>query len=254
MKLLGYIRVSTEEQAEHGHSLGIQDDQLHRYCELYGFELVDVIVDDGISAGVDLEKRPGGSELLDRLLDGQADGVAVQRIDRIFRKSIDGLVNAARFNQRGLSIHSVNERIDSSTPDGWLTLSILLATAEYERNKIRQRAVETAAGLREQGRAWGHAPYGCVAVDGRIFRDPDTWAVREQILAMKEDLSYAAIAAQLQADRVPNPSGGRLWHKSTLKGLIESHHDLEHIPYLPAPDETPVSAVDRIDKIFKEAQ
>lgn len=245
MKLLGYIRVSTEEQAKDGQSLAIQDMQLHRYAELYDAQLVDVIVDEGVSAGTALEKRPGGSELLDRLRDGEADGVVFQRIDRVFRLTVDGLVTAAKFNRQGIALHSVNEHINSATPDGWLSLTILLATAEYERNKIKQRAVETSAGLREQGKVWGHTPFGCMRAGSQLYRDPDTWAVRELIITLRKALSYAAVCTELQARKIPAPSGGKLWHRSTLKGIVDTHHSLEHIHARTVAPETRVSNISK---------
>ena len=249
MRLIGYIRVSTDEQARDGQSLAIQDLQMHRFCELYGHELVDVVVDDGVSAGVDLENRGGGAALLDQIRDGGIDGVVVQRIDRLFRKTVDGLLTAAWFNRRGVAIQSINEHIDTGSPDGWLTLTILLATAEYERNKIAQRAREVSEGLREQGKAWGPTPYGCVRGDGddagKLFRDPAKWAVREQIVEMRRTLSLRAICAELRERGIPAPGGGRLWHSSTLKGILDTHHDLEHIPTLPLARETLDSEIQR---------
>ncbi|MBE9538496.1 MAG: recombinase family protein, partial [Proteobacteria bacterium] len=213
------------------------------YAELYDAELVDVVVDEGVSAGTALEKRPGGAELLDRLRDGEAEGVVFQRIDRVFRMTVDGLVTAAWFNRLGLSLHSVNEHINSGTPDGWLSLTILLATAEYERNKIKQRATETSAGLREQGKAWGPTPFGCMRVGDKLYRDPETWVVRKSIVDMRTGLSLRAICTELREWGIPAPSGGRLWHTSTLKGIIDTHHTLEHIPDLPSAPETRISLV-----------
>lgn len=243
MKLIGYIRVSTDEQARDGQSLAIQDMQLHRYCDLYEHELADVYIDEGVSAGTPLEKRPGGSELLDRLRDGEVDGVVFQRIDRVFRMAVDGLVTAAWFNRRGLSLHSVNEHINSSTPDGWLSLTILLATAEYERNKIKQRARETSDGLRQQNKAWGPTPFGCIRRDDQLFRNPEQWGVRERIILMRKTLSLAAICTELQEKNIPAPSGGRLWHRSTLKGILDTHHEIERIPLLDNAPELSISLV-----------
>lgn len=236
MKLLGYIRVSTDEQAEKGKSISVQEMQLAKYCELYDHELVDVLLDDGISASVDLDRRPGGANLLMKLEDGLAQGVVIQRVDRGFRKTINGLVTAARFNACGWTIHSVNERIDTSTPDGWLQLTILLAMAEYERNKIVQRAHEISNGLRDQGIAWGHAPYGCIRVGDQIYRDPAKWSLRQRIIDLRmQGLSLRVIGRTLQRDGIRAPNGGRLWHLNTLTTILQSHDSLHHLPFLSDP-------------------
>jgi len=242
MRLIGYIRVSTEEQ-EDGRSLSIQDQTIHKYCELFGHELIDVVVDGGISAGTPLEKRPGGSELMDRLREGQAEGFVFSDLDRAFRVTVDGLMTAQWFEKNALAIHCVNEKIDTADPDGWFILTIKLAAAERERNKIRFRARKTSAGLREQGLAWGPTPYGCVREGERLFRDPATWAVRETIMDLWEGgdgLSMNAIATELRERGIEAPGGGRIWHRSTLRGLIQTHHDLKHIPL---PDSAPEARV-----------
>lgn len=231
-RLIGYVRVSTEEQGRTGQSLGLQQDQIRRYCELYGCELIDILFDDGVSASVPLQDRPAGEELWDRLMAGEADGVIVTRLDRAFRITVDGLVSATQLNNRRISIHSVHEHIDTRTSMGWYMLTLLLANAELERNRIRERAVETSQGLRAAGRAWGAVPYGCELDDKkRLRRDPATWAHRESIvkLATKGGLSLRAIAAELEERGIPAPGGGKHWHPSTLRNVLQSHSELETI-------------------------
>lgn len=230
MEVIGYIRVSTDEQANDGQSLSIQDLQLHKYCELHGHKLIDVIVDDGVSASINLDKRRGGSELIARLKDKQADGFVVQRLDRAFRITMDGIQTIEMFNRRNLTIHSVNEHIDTTTSFGKFVLRSMLSMAEFERDKISERATETFEGLREQGKAWGHTPYGLMRNGEKIYRNSETWPVREMIISMCAELSYRAVCAELQRKGIAAPSGGKLWHPSTLVGIIKSHNELKHIP------------------------
>lgn len=244
MRLFGYIRVSTEDQAKDGQSLAIQDLQIQRYCDLYEHTLVDVFVEEGVSAGAPLENRPQGRELIARLQGDEAEGIVIQRLDRLTRVTIDGLLLFASFNRQGLAVHSVNDRIDSATPDGWVQLTLMLAMAEYERNKIRQRAKETADGLRAQGKVYGPTPYGCMSVDGRLFRDPTTWAVREQIMDWRKGLSLRAIVEELRVRKIAAPGGGRCWHVSTLLGIIRSHPDIQNIPFIEDVIDTPASPSD----------
>ncbi len=252
MDLIGYIRVSTEEQANNGQSLGVQDLQLQKYCELHGHELVDVIVDDGVSASIDLMKRPGGRELVQRLMQGEAEGFVVQRLDRAFRITMDGLLMVEQFNKRDLTIHSVHEHIDTTTAFGRFVLRSLLSMSELERDKISERNKEVSDGLREQGKAWGHTPYGCVKVDGLLYRDPNTWPVREEIMQWREEgatqMSWRGIVNRLMQRRTPAPNGGRKWHVSTLQGIVESHHAIECYPLLSAKKETAVSIFSRVGK------
>lgn len=238
--LIPYIRVSTDEQ---GNSLRDQQRLIEGYAELFGHTLLQAVVDEDVSAGTPLEKRRGGAELMARLEAGEADGFVCTELDRVFRLAVDGLVKAEWFEERGLAFHTISDRIDTSAPDGWLSFAIRLVTAEWERRKIGHRTRRTMDGLRQECRVYGPAPYGTFDAGGFLLRDPETWAVRERIVAMKgEGTSLRAICKQLQAEKVPAPggkgkggkaTGGRLWHANTVKNIIKTHHDLEHIPEMP---------------------
>ena len=127
MRALGYIRVSTEEQAGQGHSLALQPDMIRQWCGLFGHTLVDVVEDRGISAGTALHKRPGGRELLRRLRAGEADVVVVYRLDRLFRNAQHGL-NFVRdeLDRTGVALQSISEKVDTTTAVGKFVLTILM--------------------------------------------------------------------------------------------------------------------------------
>ncbi|MEN6538903.1 MAG: recombinase family protein [Mizugakiibacter sp.] len=247
MRLLAYVRVSTEEQAREGHSLGLQPRRCADYCALHGHVLVGTVADEGVSASTPLGRRKGGAELLRRLRAGDADGVVVVALDRLFRDVLDGVQMFREFEDRELAVHSIRELLDTRTPAGRLQLHIQLATAQYERELTAQRCREVSAGLREQGRVFGTVPYGCVEQGGRLFRDPATWPTRQLIVNWRRHgaavhgstgdhapemrpVSYRAIRDWLHADRVPAPAGGRWWSTSTLRSLCESHDALVHLP------------------------
>lgn len=245
MRLLAYIRVSTEDQAREGHSLAQQPERLQAACIAFGHELVDLIAEaDGVSGGVPLERRPGGNQLLRRLKAGEADGVIVLRLERIFRDLLDGLHFFRGFARKhGVQVVSLAEHIDTSTASGRLALNIHLLMADHERDKIGERTREVMDGLRQQGRVYGHVPYGCVAVEGALYRDLRAWHYREDIVALHgAGNSLASIGALLRRRGVPAPNGGDRWSKSTLAALIKGHDSLLHLPVWgqsPAPATAP---------------
>lgn len=252
MRLLGYIRTSTGEQ---DNSISDQDTLLNRYCAMFEHEMVDVIIDEDVSAGITFEMRPGGRVLMDRLREGEADGIVITEIDRAFRLTVDGIVQSDWFTDQGLAILTIHERIDTSTPDGWLSFAIKLVTGEWERRKTKWRTRRSLNGLRERGLLYsGTAPYGCAKVEiarehtpegervkYALVRDPETWAIREEIVAMRERLSLRAICMSLREQGIPSPSGGWLWHVSTVLGILETHDRLKHIPMRAANNEARVS-------------
>src|SRR4051812_2078687 len=83
MKVIAYARVSTEEQANDGVSLASQTAKLKAYCDLYDLDLVEVIVDAGVSAkSLD---RDGLRRALEMLRNGRASGLVVCKLDRLSR-------------------------------------------------------------------------------------------------------------------------------------------------------------------------
>lgn len=234
MRLLGYVRVSTDDQAKGGHSLALQPERLAAYCLAMQHVLVDVVVEaDGVSGGMPLEKRPGGRELLRRLKAGEADGIVVIRLERLFRDLLDGLLFFRRLARRhGIAVHSLSEHIDTSTAAGRLALNIHLVLADHDRDKGAERTAEVMQGMRQEGRVFGHVPYGCLAIDGALFREPQSWKTRQSIVDMHQaqGLSLATISAVLRDRRVLSPTGAARWSKSTLADLIRTHASLCHLP------------------------
>src|SRR5689334_5533926 len=81
-KAVGYVRVSTEEQAREGVSLDAQEFRLRAYCTAAGLELVHLVREEGVSASKPLAGRPGGAELLRLMLEHQAGHVVALKLDR----------------------------------------------------------------------------------------------------------------------------------------------------------------------------
>jgi DNA invertase Pin-like site-specific DNA recombinase len=255
MRLLAYTRVSSDGQARHGHSLADdQPERLEAYCRAYGYELVGVISDQVSARKVALADRPGGAELLARLEAGDADGVIVVKLDRLFRDLLDGLDyfrdalyprrRKGRNPLRGWQVVSLAEHIDTSTASGRHMLKFSLLEADAEADRTSERTTHAIRGLRRRGRLYGHAPYGCIASGGTwdaeqgrmvnqlLERDPALWPVRERIVAMRTEqkLSLRAIAGRLADEGIQAPAGGAAWSPNTLNELIRSHGSLIHLP------------------------
>src|SRR5687768_2282197 len=98
MLAVGYVRVSTEEQAREGVSLEAQEAKLHAYCALQGLELVRIYRDEGISAGKPLASRPEGGALLAELARTGARHVIALKLDRLFRDAVDCLRTAREWD------------------------------------------------------------------------------------------------------------------------------------------------------------
>lgn len=231
IRVIGYVRVSTAQQAADGVSLGQQHDAIRAWCAARGYELVAIVEDSDVSGGTPLAKRPGGAVLLARVGAEQIDMIVSTYIDRLFRDTLDGLrCMRETFPALGARVMLINHDIDLSTPIGRLVATQLLSAAEFERELIAERTRRTSERLQATGRVYGATPFGCVAVDGKLYRDPEAWHTRQRIVDALGADSIRAVQLSLRAMRILSPSGSRTWSTSTLKNLRDTHDRLALLP------------------------
>ena len=251
MRLIAYIRTSTEEQDT---GATVQIKAIERYCEFNGDTLEDTLLDSDVSGGKPLEKRRAGRELIDALNAGLADGVIVHQLDRIFRNLGDGYAWLDQFDKQGWTLRTTEERVDTSTPDGWAAAIQKLFFADYERRKIAFRTKNAQMQMLAEGKVYSDPPYGTVAVGKYLYKEPREWAHRQYIYELYHQPgtdSYAKLRKHLFEMQLCSPKGKAKWSKSALRRLIISHHDFDHIPMLPTEHETVVSG-EPLSDVLKE--
>ena len=222
-RLVGYIRVSTEEQSSTGVSLQAQRERLEVYVSLYDGVLVDVIADAGVSAKT--LRRPGLTQALAALDEGRADGIVVAKLDRLTRSVRDlGELLDRYFRSERCSLLSVAEQIDTRSAGGRLVLHVLASVSEWERDAISERTRAALEHLRNKGVRLGGTPFGLRRVEGGdgivLDADDDEKVVIDEMVALRhEGLTLREIAEHLtQAGR--RTKRGRRWHASTVRGIL----------------------------------
>ncbi len=161
MRCYTYIRVSTEMQVD-GYSLDAQKDRLTKYAKYQKMEIVHEYCDAGKS-GKSVTGRPEFTKMLQDVA-GQKDDVdyiLVFKLSRFGRNAADVLNSLQRIQDFGVNLICVEDGIDSSKESGKLTITVLSAVAEIERENI---LVQTMEGRKQKAREgkWvgGPAPYG----------------------------------------------------------------------------------------------
>jgi hypothetical protein len=126
MQAIGYVRVSTDRQAEQGVSLEAQEAKIRAMATVQGADLGEVIVDGGESAKS--LNRPGLQRLLGLVNAGKIDSVIVAKLDRLTRsvKDLCGLLEL--FEKRKVALISVAESLDTGSAAGRLVITIMGAT------------------------------------------------------------------------------------------------------------------------------
>lgn len=197
-RALGYIRVSTDKQADHGVSLEAQREQIEGYCKLYGLELIDVIVDAGESAkSLD---RPGLTQALAALRSGKADALIVAKLDRLTRNVRD-LGDLIESYFRRSALLSVGEQFDTRSASGRMVLNMLTTIAQWEREIIGERTAAALAHKASRGEyVGGKPPFGFrVGPDGvNLVEHEGEQAVLTQARKLRAaGLSLRAVAREL---------------------------------------------------------
>jgi len=199
-RTLAYIRVSTDKQADKGVSLDAQRAKVQAYAALYDLELIEIIVDAGVSAkSID---RPGLGRALEMLRKGQAEALLVVKLDRLTRSVRDlGDLVEKYFANGKCALLSVGEQIDTRSAAGRLVLNVLGSVSQWEREAIGER---TAAAMQHKAArgefTGGEAPYGFrVSDDGiHLIEDEAEQAILEQARAMRRaGLSLRQVAGEL---------------------------------------------------------
>ena len=161
MRVIIYIRVSTDAQFEEGYSVEAQKEQLVAYCVSKGIKRYQLYIDGGWS-GSNID-RPELQKLINEIKENKISHVIVYKLDRLSRSQKDTLYLIEDvFNPHGVDFVSLNESMDTSTPMGRLMLGILSAFAQLERENIRLR---TRMGMKERVKSglWmggGRIPFG----------------------------------------------------------------------------------------------
>jgi len=182
MKAIGYIRVSTEEQARDGISLDMQRAKISAYAQLEELELIDVIEDAGIS-GCSIKGRPGIQEVLSLVRNRRINCVVIYKLDRLARNTSEALDIARLCDSNDISLHSITERLDTKSAIGRFFFTLLASLAEMERAIISERITDAMSRKRELGLPRGHAPYGMRVVNGQLVLDPYEQAVIQEIIS-----------------------------------------------------------------------
>lgn len=225
MRAVGYVRVSTTKQADEGVSLAAQEAKVRAYCDLYGYELVDVQVDAGASAST--LDRPGMAEALRMLDDGEADALVVVKLDRLTRsvRDLDTLLHRYFRDDTGAALVSVSEQVDTTNATGRMILNVLMSVSQWEREVIGERTAAAMAEKAARGEYTGGAvPFGFeLAPDGvRLRPCPAEQEILAEIRALRDDgLSLRAVADALNARGALRRDGKR-WHKVAVHRVLKA--------------------------------
>ncbi len=221
MVAIGYVRVSTEDQAKEGVSLDNQKSKIEAYCQLKDLQLSEIIEDAGISAKN--LKRPGVQRVLKLSKKKQIDAVVVYKLDRIFRSTVDALETTKMFEKWGVSFHSIEETLDTQSAMGRFFFTLTAALAEMERRIIGERTKAALSHKRSRNeKTGGDVPYGYDLSPAGILikNDSEQKVIRVIRRLNQQGYSLRKICRELEKSGFPTKRGNLSWHPATIAGIL----------------------------------
>jgi len=202
--MIGYLRVSTEQQGDTGHGLNAQRDAIAAEAKRKGWEVQWV---EDVASGKTMS-RVGLAYALHLLDDGKAEGIVTAKLDRLSRSLLDFATLVAKASAEGWNLVVLDLGLDLRTPHGEFTGNILAAAAQYERRLISTRTREGLAAARDRGQRLGRPRSTPDHVVARIQRE------------RAAGMTLQSIADGLNADGVPTSRGGAGWQRGTVGKLV----------------------------------
>lgn len=209
VKAVGYLRVSTAEQAESGAGLDAQKATIESDAARRSWELVAVEVDAGASAKT-LNGRPALDAALRAVESGAADVLVVAKLDRLSRSVADFAALLDRAQREGWGLVALDLGVDTTTPAGELVANVMAAVAQWERRTIGMRTKESLAAKKAAGVRLGRPPVLPQEVVMRVEH------------CRSEGMKLREIAADLNTAGVPTARGVGPWGVSSVAAVLKS--------------------------------
>jgi DNA invertase Pin-like site-specific DNA recombinase len=207
-RMVGYVRVSTEEQGRSGLGLEAQEAAIRRAAGERGWQLVAIELDT--ASGATRKRRPGLATAVERCRSGEAEGLVVAKLDRLSRSLLDfaSLVEEAQCGRFALVV--LDQDFDLATASGRAMAGMLAVFATFERDLCSERTKAALTAARRRGTRLGRRPLLPEA------------ALEEVVRLDARGLSLRKLAARLNRDGVPAPAGGRWDHAAVRRVLLRA--------------------------------
>ena len=229
-----YIRVSTQEQAQEGLSLGAQLETCLLHLKLLAAQDPEryappycVYADAGISAK-SVEGRPAMRQLMEDVAEGRIRYVVATKLDRLFRNVRDAAECIERIHAAGCDIAMLDLRVDTASPGGELVFNLMAAVAQFERKRTGERILDVLLRVAGEGRHIGPAPFGYARNPETRLLEPDPERADTVRLIFdlytEEGYGLSRIAKELNERGVPYKTGRdgkpKRWERQVVQCIL----------------------------------
>lgn len=203
-RAIGYLRVSTLDQAESGAGLDAQRLAIEQDCQRRGWDLVTIY--EETASGAAMTNRPQLRAALAELAAGNASVLMSSKLDRLSRSAVDFGNLLAQALKQGWQVVVLDLGVDTSTPVGEMVAGILAQVAQFERRRIGERTSDALQAIKRTGKKLGRPR--------TVKPEAEAFVVGRRA----QGASMRMIADEL-TERGNAPGGGR-WQVSEIQRIL----------------------------------
>ena len=212
-----YIRVSTEDQAREGFSLGEQEERLREFCKFKRYEIFKVYKDAGISAKSD--KRPAYQEMLEDIKSKNINVIVAFKLDRLTRSVYDIEKLMKIVNDLECDIDCLADESNTTTSNGRMVMRIMTSVSQNEIEKCSERTKVGLAGAIKQGHLPSRTTLGYKRENKKLVPNPLTKDIVVRVFDLYlEGKSHQKIANIYNKENVL----GKTWRDSTIQKILSN--------------------------------
>lgn len=224
-------RVSTQEQATNGYSIGEQLDRMRAYCKAMNWTAYKEYIDAGYSGAN--TNRPALQRMIRDIRAGKVDKVLVYKLDRLSRSQKDTLeLIEDVFLANGCDFVSMSENFDTSTPLGRAMIGILAVFAQLEREQIKDRMMLGIDARAKTGKFHGSrfSPIGYDYINGELVVNPyEAMQIKRIFTGYSQGMSPYALARELNEAGLHHKTG--IWRFNTIRAIIKKQTYIGYIKH-----------------------
>ena len=214
-----YIRVSTEDQAREGFSLGEQEEKLRQLCDYKGYEIYKVYCDAGISAK-DMEHRPKFQEMLKDMKDGKINYIVAYKLDRVTRSVRDLEELISQLEKYNTYLVCDRDDVNTSTANGRFFVRMLTVLSQLEIEIVSERTKFGLNGAIKSGHLPGQVALG-FKKDGnrKTIIDPATAPIVKRVFDLYlQGKTFLQISNIFNEEKVLNKN----WKDTHIERIINN--------------------------------
>lgn len=221
MNAIGYIRVSTDMQADKGTSLDNQVERIIEFCQKKGLFLENIYEDAGFSGKN--TKRPGFQDMMKRINKGGVSALVVWHSTRFARNLRDFINHMDLLEKKKIKFYSIEEP-EMSGSSGKAMRNLMAVFAEYQSDVTGEYTRSVKSNLKKNKKVYcAFPPLGFKNQDGVLVRDPKALELVDTITKLKANgYSLRQIAEHFNSQGIRGAKNGK-FHASTIQKILNNN-------------------------------